>query len=47
MRQYTIRITDSYGVPRYITMPARSAVEALRNIEPADGEIVEEIVERS
>lgn len=45
MRPYTIRITDTYGVPRVVTVTASSAVEALRGVEPAEGEIVEQITE--
>ena len=38
MKIYTIRYTDS--------VTASSAVEALRRVQPNEGEIVEQIIER-
>jgi hypothetical protein len=45
MKIYKIRFTDSVGVPRIETVTASSAVEALRRVEPHEGEIVTEISE--
>lgn len=46
MHIYRIRLTDSFGVPRIVTVTASTAIEALRSVEPADGEIIEQMEER-
>lgn len=46
MKIYTIRYTDSVGHPRIESVTASSAVEALRKVQPNEGEIVEQIIER-
>lgn len=46
MKIYTIRYTDSMGHPRIESVSASSAVEALRRVQPNEGEIVEQIIER-
>lgn len=42
MKHYKIRITDSYGTPRIVTVKACSAPEALCLVEIAEGEVVAE-----
>lgn len=45
MKHYRIRITDSYGTPRIVTVKACSEGDALSSVETAEGEIVAECTE--
>lgn len=40
MKIYRIRITDSYGTPRIVTVKACSEGDALSSVETAEGEII-------
>ena len=45
MKNYRIRITDTYGTPRIVTVKACSEGDALSCVETAEGEIVAECTE--
>lgn len=43
MRLYRIRYTDTVGHPRIETVAASSAYEAIKNVHPNEGEIIESV----
>ncbi len=47
MKNYRIRITDSYGFQRIVTVKAYSVIDALDSLDTDEGEIVAECTEVS